>query len=105
MSVYRYRPREFYEKNAELKQALDQIRDGFFSPENPELFHDVVDSLLRDNGDQYVHEQANKAKQRLSIASFRYMLLADYESYVKCQERVTELFKVRFRLPRVLSDR
>jgi starch phosphorylase len=50
----RYRPRDFYEKNAELKQVLDQIYNGFFSPENPELFHDVVDSLLNDNGDQYV---------------------------------------------------
>lgn len=47
-----YVAREFYEKNAELKQAIDQIQDGFFSPENPELFHDVVDSLLRENGDQ-----------------------------------------------------
>jgi len=27
--------------------------------------------------------------------SFSYMLLADYESYIKCQERVSELFKVR----------
>lgn len=52
--VCRYRAREFYEKNNELRQALDQIRNGFFSPENPELFHDVVNSLLCDNGDQYV---------------------------------------------------
>ena len=51
---FRYRPREFYEKNAELKQVLDQIRDGFFSPENPDLFHDIVDSLLNEHGDQYV---------------------------------------------------
>lgn len=51
----RYCAKEFYEKNAELKKALDQIQDGFFSPENPELFHDVVNSLLCDNGDQYVH--------------------------------------------------
>ncbi|CAF0886209.1 unnamed protein product [Adineta steineri] len=69
-----YRAREFYEKIPELRQALDQIRDGWFSPENPELFHDVVNSLLCDNGDHY-------------------MLLADYESYIKCQDRVNELFK------------
>jgi len=69
-----YRSREFYEKNAELKKALDQMRTGFFSPENPELFHDVVDSLLGENGDHY-------------------MLLADYESYIKCQDQVAELFK------------
>jgi starch phosphorylase len=53
--IYRYHAREFYEKNTELKQALDQIKNGFFSPENPELFHDIVNSLLCDNGDQYVY--------------------------------------------------
>ncbi|CAF4611332.1 unnamed protein product, partial [Rotaria magnacalcarata] len=46
-----YNARHFYEKNPELKQALDQIQDGFFSPENPELFHDVVNSLLGNHGD------------------------------------------------------
>ena len=25
---------------------------------------------------------------------FRYMLLADYESYIQCQDKVAELFKV-----------
>lgn len=50
--LFSYIARDFYEKNAELKQAIDQIESGFFSPENPELFHDVVDSLLRENGDQ-----------------------------------------------------
>ncbi len=52
---FRYKAREFYEKNAELKQVIDQIKTGFFSPENPELFLDVVDSLLGENGDQYVY--------------------------------------------------
>lgn len=47
-----YRPREFYENNFELKQAIDQIQNGFFSPENPALFHDVVNSLIGHNGDQ-----------------------------------------------------
>ncbi|CAF4350824.1 unnamed protein product, partial [Rotaria sordida] len=46
-----YRAREFYDNNIELRQALDQIRNGYFSPENPELFHDVVNSLLCDHGD------------------------------------------------------
>ncbi|CAF4968168.1 unnamed protein product, partial [Rotaria socialis] len=31
-----YNARYFYENNPELKQALDQIQDGYFSPENPE---------------------------------------------------------------------
>ncbi|CAF2766587.1 unnamed protein product [Rotaria sp. Silwood2] len=69
-----YNPKLFYENNVELKQAIDQIQDGYFSPENPDLFHDIVNSLLSENGDHY-------------------MLLADYESYIKCQDKVSELFK------------
>lgn len=49
-----YSPRYFYEKNPELKQAIDQIEQGYFSPEDPGLFHDVVNSLIGHNGDQYV---------------------------------------------------
>ncbi len=67
-----YNPREFYEKNAELKLCLDQIQGGFYSPEDPNLFHDIVDVLLN-RGDHY-------------------MLLADYESYVKAQEKVDRLY-------------
>jgi len=70
-----YRARDFYEKNAELKQAIDQISSGYFSPENPLLFADIIDSLMRDNGGDH------------------YMLFADYESYIKCQEKVNELYK------------
>jgi starch phosphorylase len=46
-----YNPREFYEKNSELKLALDQIQGGFYSPEDPNLFHDIIDVLLN-KGDQ-----------------------------------------------------
>jgi starch phosphorylase len=48
---FSYNPREFYEKNSELKLALDQIQGGFYSPEDPNLFHDIVDVLLN-KGDQ-----------------------------------------------------
>lgn len=67
-----YNPREYYEKNAELKLALDQIQGGFYSQEDPNMFHDIIDSLLN-QGDHY-------------------MLLADYESYIKAQEKVDALF-------------
>ena len=50
----RYSPRHFYENNVELKQALDQLQQGYFSPEDPCLFHDVVNSLIGNNGDQSV---------------------------------------------------
>lgn len=46
-----YNPREYYERNDELKLALDQIQGGFYSPNDPNLFHDIVDVLLH-KGDQ-----------------------------------------------------
>ncbi len=62
-----YNPMEFYHNNAELKLALDRIASGFFSHGDTELFKPLVDSLL-------YHDQ--------------YFLLADYQSYIDCQEQV-----------------
>ncbi len=66
-----YRPRDSYEQNAELKAVLDLIASGFFEPEHPDIFRPMVQALL---------EQDN------------YMLLADFQSYLECQERVAKAF-------------
>ncbi|MBF0518007.1 MAG: glycogen/starch/alpha-glucan phosphorylase, partial [Nitrospirae bacterium] len=68
-----YNPREYYERNAELKQAVDMIDNGFFSKNDSNLFRPIIDSLLN-HGDNY-------------------LLMADFESYAKCQERVAEVYK------------
>ncbi|WP_194724948.1 glycogen/starch/alpha-glucan phosphorylase [Noviherbaspirillum malthae] len=68
-----YRPRDIYESNSELQLALEQIRDGYFSPDDPERFKTIFD-LLVNFGDQY-------------------LLLADYASYVATQERVDDLYR------------
>ena len=39
-----YRPGEVVARDPELKAVLDLIRSGFFSPEDPELFHLRIDS-------------------------------------------------------------
>ncbi|HOP85363.1 MAG TPA: glycogen/starch/alpha-glucan phosphorylase [Syntrophorhabdaceae bacterium] len=62
-----YNPFMYYEKNEELKKAIDQIRDGYFSPEQLNLFQPIVNALLQRD---------------------EYFVLADYESYIECQERV-----------------
>jgi len=67
-----YQPRRYYEANPYLHQVLDQIGSGEFSGGDSELFRPIVDSLL--NKDEY-------------------MLLADYQAYVDCQERVAEAFR------------
>ncbi len=67
-----YNPCKFYEDNPELKRAIDQIRDGYFSPGAPELFRPVVDPLLQYDA---------------------YFVLADYASYIKCQEEVSSVYR------------
>ncbi|XP_072023155.1 glycogen phosphorylase, brain form-like [Amphiura filiformis] len=66
-----YNPHSFYEKSPQLKQAIDQIRDGFFSPNDPDAFKGLTEDLLH-------HD--------------RFMLNADFEDYVKCQEKVSKCF-------------
>jgi starch phosphorylase len=66
-----YAPRSIYESNPELRKAIDLIDSGFFSDGDCELFHPLVESLLtRDD----------------------YMLLADYQAYVDCQQRVSDAY-------------
>jgi starch phosphorylase len=67
-----YNPRQYYDKDPELKSALDMIASGYFSPQAPALFEPIVKSLLQD-GDYY-------------------MVLADYRAYVAAQEEVDRLF-------------
>jgi glycogen phosphorylase len=67
-----YDPSRHYRENEELRRALDMIRDGAFSPGDPALFAPLVHSLL-EGGD-------------------RYLLLADYASYVECQSRVAQTY-------------
>uniref|UniRef100_A0A8C2TIX9 Alpha-1,4 glucan phosphorylase n=1 Tax=Coturnix japonica TaxID=93934 RepID=A0A8C2TIX9_COTJA len=66
-----YNAQQYYDRLPELKQAVDQIQSGFFSSDEPDLFRDVVDMLFH-------HD--------------RFKVFADYEAYVKCQEKVSELY-------------
>lgn len=67
-----YDPSRHYEADAHLKQVIDQIGSGMFSPDDPGRFRPIVDSLLR-------HDT--------------YLLLADFDSYIKAHERVDSLFR------------
>ncbi len=67
-----YRPREIYESDQELREVLDLVSSGFFSPEDRTLFHSLVHSLLEED---------------------RYLVLADFRSYVDAQERVVKAYK------------
>jgi starch phosphorylase len=71
----RYNPRTIYQENSEVRQSLDLIRDGYFASHDRDLFKPVVASLL-DDGDPF-------------------MVLADYEAYVRTQAQVDETWRDR----------
>ena len=63
-----YNPWVYYDTNTELRQTLDMLRDGYFSPGDSERFKPVFEALTY-HGDHY-------------------RLLADYASYIACQDQV-----------------
>ena len=67
-----YNPKEYYEKNAELKHVVDMIATNFFNPKEFGIFDDMIRGLM--NVDYYV-------------------LFADYQSYIDAQDKVAELYK------------
>ncbi|MCH9055761.1 glycogen/starch/alpha-glucan phosphorylase [Parathermosynechococcus lividus] len=67
-----YRPWEIANNNPMLKRVLDLISCGHFSHGDTELFRPIVEHLWQND---------------------RYCLLADYQSYVDCQEQATRLYR------------
>lgn len=72
MKAKGYHPREYYEKNADLRAVIDRIASGYFSHGDKSLFQPIVDSLLY---------------------SDPYMLLADYQAYIDCQDEVSAAYQ------------
>ncbi|MFO0739165.1 MAG: glycogen/starch/alpha-glucan phosphorylase [Labilithrix sp.] len=66
-----YSPRAVYESNERLREVIDLIANGFFSQEDPGLFRPLTDSLLDHDA---------------------YLLFADFDAYVECQQKVSEQF-------------
>jgi starch phosphorylase len=75
-----YRPMDYYESNPQLRDVIDLIRSGFFSHGDGDLFKPLIDGLL---------------------GADPYMLLADFQSYMECQARVTAAFKDKDRWTRM----
>lgn len=68
-----YDPMDIYRTNVGVKQCLDQIRGGFFSPENVNEYNDLVERLMTED---------------------KYFVLADYDEYVNAQDLVAQTFQV-----------
>ncbi|MFM7182468.1 MAG: glycogen/starch/alpha-glucan phosphorylase [Verrucomicrobiales bacterium] len=76
-----YNPRAFYEGNEELRAVVDWVGSNYFTPDEP---HGVLQSL---HNDLINHDP--------------FLVLADYQSYSDCQERVNLAFRDRVRWARM----
>jgi len=72
MKAEGYDPQQWYNDNPVLQAVIDRIAEGDFSHGNPDLFKPLIDSLM-------YHDT--------------YMLFADYQSYVDCQDRVAQAYR------------
>lgn len=71
-----YNPWDYYNQNPQLKETIDLISSGFFSHGDSGMFRPLIDALLY---------------------SDPFLLLADYQSYIECQAKVSEAYRDRDR--------
>jgi glycogen phosphorylase len=69
-----YRPRQIYEENRPLREVINFIASGALVEDDPSLFHPLVDNMPRRDP---------------------FLVLADYQAYVDCQDRVSVLCRDR----------
>ncbi len=69
---HNYNPRDIYNNNEDVRKVLTQLVNGYYSPENPELFRALYDTLLDQD---------------------TYFTLADFDSYKEAHNRVNEAYK------------
>jgi glycogen phosphorylase len=69
---YGYDPYNYYKHYPEIRQAIDALFTGYFTPENPHLCQSLIDHLF--GGDDQ-------------------MILADYIFYLAAQDRVNEAYR------------
>jgi starch phosphorylase len=68
-----YNPRDYYEKNPNIKRVMDALASNMFCPHQPGLFSPICEGILR-YGDYYFH-------------------LADFQAYADTQERASQEYK------------
>ena len=73
-----YRPMDIFNNDQEIRRVLMQLVNGFYSPEDPELFRPLYDSLLNTN-------ESDRAD--------RYFILKDLRAYMKAQEEAVKKFQ------------
>lgn len=73
-----YNPMDIFNQDQDIRKVLMELINGFYSPNDPELFRDLYNSLLNTQCTQFADT---------------YFILADFRSYAEAQKRVMEAYK------------
>ena len=73
-----YNPEEIFNTDQDIRRVLMQLINGYYSPQDPELFRDIYNSLLNTK---------NSAK------ADTYFILKDFRSYAEAQRRVEAAYR------------
>lgn len=73
-----YDPMQIFNSDQDIRRVLMQLINGFYSPNDPELFRPLYNSLLNTQCTQYADT---------------YFILKDFRSYMEAQKRVMEYYK------------
>ena len=73
-----YNPVEIFNTDQEIRRVLMQLINGYYAPQDPELFRDIYNSLLNTK---------NSAK------ADTYFILKDFHSYADAQQRVEAAYR------------
>ena len=73
-----YDPMQIFNTDQDIRKILMQLINGFYSPNDPELFRDLYNSLLNTQCTQFADT---------------YFILKDFRSYADAQKRVMEAYK------------
>ena len=69
-----YNPQEIFNNDQEIRQVLMQLINGFYSPEDPEMFREIYNSLLYDKKPDV------------------YFILKDFRSYAEAQKKIEKMY-------------
>ncbi|MDE6314094.1 MAG: glycogen/starch/alpha-glucan phosphorylase [Lachnospiraceae bacterium] len=72
-----YNPMEIFNSDQDVRKVLMQLINGFYAPNDPDMFRELYDSLLNTNN-------SNRADM--------YFILKDFRSYMEAQKRVEKAY-------------
>lgn len=73
-----YNPMEIFNNDQEIRRVLMQLINGYFAPQDPELFRDIYDSLLN---------------TRSSDRADTYFILKDFRSYAEAEAKIDAAYR------------